>query len=238
MSSREPRTPRHPDNPWSRLVFGVSLLAIGLIFWLDRIDRLDAGDYLRWWPLVIVAFGVAYLAQRRWVAAAISIVIGIAFLPELPFLPHFRLGELFGLWPLLISAGGATLIRQALHPEAKDAPGAGGFRAFALMGGGERTVSSDNFVGGDSIVVMGASEINLSHASITGTAVIDVLAFWGGIEIRIPRGWRVESHVLELLGGFTDKTIPPVADDAPRLIIRGASIMSGIEVRHPKEVLP
>jgi hypothetical protein len=236
MSSRRPRTP-HQENPWGRLVFGVSLLAAGLIFWLDRLDRLRARDYLRWWPLVIVAFGLTYLIQRRWIAAAINIVIGLAFLPEVPFLPEFRLGQILGLWPLLISAGGVTLIRQALHPEAKDAPGAGGFHAFALMGGGERTISSDNFVGGDSVVVMGASEINLTNATITGEAVIDVVAFWGGIEIRVPRGWRVENRVLEILGGFSDKTIPPVADDAPRLVIRGASIMSGIEVRHPKEVV-
>ena len=53
---------------------------------------------------------------------------------------------------------------------------------------------------------MGGCEINLGDAKITSEAVIDVLAFWGGIEIRVPRGWRIENHVLAILGGVVDKT--------------------------------
>jgi len=47
--------------------------------------------------------------------------------------------------------------------------------------------------------------INLSAAKITEEAVIDVLAFWGGIEIRVPRGWDVENNVTAILAVSSTK---------------------------------
>jgi hypothetical protein len=232
---RRVRGVRRDANPWSRLVLGATILAFGLIFWLDQIGRLNARDYLPWWPLILIAGGLSLLTRRRWIAATVDIVIGVIFLPSLPFLPHFRLGEILDLWPLLITAAGVTLIAQALRPVAKDARGAASFRAFAFMGGSGRSIGSSHFVGGDAVVVMGACEINLMAASINGEALIDVLAFWGGIEIRVPRGWRIENRVTEMLGAFANNTTPPVSDDAPRLVIRGSTIMSGIEVTNPRE---
>ena len=227
---------RDRDNPWGRLVGGLTLLAVGTIFWLDHLGRLDASDYYRWWPLVLIAIGVAHLPQRRWIVATIYVVIGLALLPPLPFLPHLRLGQILGLWPLLISAGGLSLVMLALRPEAKDAPDSGAFNAFAWMGGSGRTIAAENFVGGDAVAVMGGCEIDLRNAKLQSDAVIDAVSFWGGIEIIVPRGWRIETQVTALLGGIANRT-EPVAD-GPLLTIRGAAIMGGIEVRHPKGVTP
>lgn len=227
---------RNRENPWGRLVGGLTILAVGVIFWLDHLGRIDAHDYFRWWPLFFIAFGAAHLPQRRWIAATIYIVIGLALLPPIPFLPHLRLGEILGLWPLLISAGGLTLLMLALRPSAKDVPDSGAFNAFAWMGGSGRTIAAENFVGGDAVAVMGGCEIDLRNAKLQSDAVIDALSFWGGIEIIVPRGWRVETRATALLGGISVRT-EPVAD-GPRLLIRGAAIMGGVEVRHPKEVTP
>ena len=61
--------------------------------------------------------------------------------------------------------------------------------------------------------------------------MIDVLAMWGGIDIRIPRGWRVVSKVAPIIGSFEDRT-DRAGQDAPRVVIRGSAIMGGIEVRN------
>ncbi|HKO55702.1 MAG TPA: DUF5668 domain-containing protein [Thermoanaerobaculia bacterium] len=225
---------RQRDNPWARLVGGLAILAVGVLFWLDHLGRIDAHDYFPWWPLFLIAIGIAHLPQRRWIAAAVYIVLGLAFLPPLPFVPHIRIGEILALWPLLISAGGITLVAQALRPAAKDASGSGAFRAFAWMGGSGRTIAAENFVGGDAVAVMGGCEIDLTNARLEGEAVIDALSFWGGIEIIVPRTWRTEVHVTALLGGMSNRTEPVV--DGPRLIVRGSAIMGGIEVRNPKVV--
>jgi len=230
------REARKRDNPWIRVVVGLAILAFGLIAWLDHLGRIDGDEFLRWWAVILLAIGAAHLINKQWVGAIIWFVLGLAFMPPLPWLPSFHLSQLIGLWPLLISAGGVTLIWQALNPGAKDLANGGSFRAFAWMGGSARTINAANFVGGDAIVVMGAAEVNLVNAKIASVAVVDVLAFWGGIEIRVPKDWIVENHVTPLLGGFSNRTTNPTSGDGPRLIVRGASIMSGIEVRNAKEV--
>src|ERR1700686_7159 len=72
------------ENPWARLVVGLAILAVGVVAWLDRLGRIDAGDFLEWWALILIALGLAHLPQRRWVAAGIYFVLGIIFLPPLP----------------------------------------------------------------------------------------------------------------------------------------------------------
>jgi hypothetical protein len=222
------------ENPWARLVWGCAIVVAGIIGWLDHTGQLNASDYVQWWPLILIALGVAHLPQRQWIAAVVWIVLGILFLPPLPFLPHVHLSMILGIWPLLISMAGVTLIRQALQPTVTDSSNANAFHSVAVMGGVGRTVASNDFVGGDAVAVMGGCEINLGAAKIANEAVIDVLAFWGGIEIHVPRGWRIENHVVAILGGIVDKTEGHVPAGAPTLIIRGSAIMGGVEVRHPK----
>jgi len=231
---RRRRARERRDNPWARLVWGCAILAAGIIGWLDHTGQLNASDYFRWWPLILIALGLAHLPQRQWVSTIVLCVIGILFLPELPFLPHIHLSMILGVWPLLISAGGVTLIRQSLGPQAQGARRDNSFHSVAVMGGVGRSMASSDFVGGDAVAVMGGCEINLGNAKIASEAVIDVLAFWGGIDIKVPRGWRIENHVVAILGGVTDKTDGNAPAGAPTLILRGSAIMGGVEIKHPK----
>ena len=225
-------------DPWTRLIVGIALVVFGAVVWLDRMGKINGQDYVQWWPLIFLAFGFSCLLQRRWIAGAINFAIASMFLPDIAFVPHLHLEtfyRLLGVWPLLITAAGFTLVSQALRPLAKDAPGAAGFRSFTMMGGSARRLNTPRFVGGDTVVVMGHSLIDLSKAVAASEAAIDVLVFWGGVEIIVPRGWRVESRVTPILAGYSDRTSPPIGEDAPRLIIRGSAIMGGIEVKNPKE---
>lgn len=221
------------ENPWARLMTGLAVLSFGVILWLDHLHQVNASDYLRWWPILLIGSGIANLYDRRWLGAAILIVMGIAFLPHIPFFPHLRVSQILALTPLLISVGGITLVMQALRPATRD-PKAALFRAIAVMGGSGRVIGSSEVVAGDAIAVMGGCEIDFTAATGVREATVDVLVFWGGVEIKVPRGWKVESHVAAILGAFVNRTSAP-APDAPRLVVRGSVIMGGLEVRNPKE---
>jgi hypothetical protein len=215
------------DPPLPRLVFGLAVLAAGVVFWLDHIGRIDASDYYEWWPLALVALGLAQLPYRKWIAAAWWLLVGTYFLLPLLGIPRYHLGQILGLWPLLISAGGVTLIVHALRP------GERSFSAVAVMAGNVRRVGGQ-FKGGEAVGVMGGCDLDFTAATINGEAILDVLAFWGGIGVRVPRGWNVVNRVTPILGGFDDRTAHG-PDGAPRLIIRGSAIMGGVDVRNPKE---
>lgn len=218
------------DSPWGRFAFGAILLTVGTVFWLDRIGRLEARQWIPWWPLALIVMGLAHVPQRRWGAAAVWISIGVIFLMPVLGLAHFGPWRILGLWPLLISAGGVTLILQALRPSV---PAANRFHAIAVMGGNVRAIGSQEFYGGEAVAVMGGVDIDLTAARLhQGEAVIDVLAFWGGVGIRVPAGWKVVNRIAEILGGYDDKTVAPTDPNAPRLVIRGSVIMGGIEVKN------
>ena len=221
-----PEVPR--ENPWTRLVIGIFIVVTGLVMWWDRIGKIDADDYKPYWPVGLIAIGLAHLPRRQWVGAVIWSAIGVYLLAPVVGLPTFNLWRLFGLWPLLIAIGGVTLMAQALKQERRD------FTATAVMGGNERRVRSLNFAGGDVVAVMGGCEINLTDSTFTGEAVVDVLAFWGGIELTVPRNWNVTTKVAALLGGVTNTTTPAPAG-SPHLIIRGSAIMGGVEVKNAAE---
>jgi hypothetical protein len=53
-------------------------------------------------------------------------------------------------------------------------------------------------------------EIDLRKANLTGTAYLDVVAFWGGIEIKVPPTWTVDARVVALMGAFENKVDSPV----------------------------
>jgi len=231
MNSNSKRTRKQSDI-WMQLAWGALLLTVGLIFWLDRIDRLDARDYVEYWPVAVIVIGLAHLPQRRWFGAAVWTGIGALFLMRELGLSTIPFWRLIGLWPLLISMGGVALIRQALRPK----PPGTMFSAAAVMAGNVLHVGSQEFAGADLVAVMGGCDVDLSSARTSrGEIEIHALAFWGGIDIRVPRGWRVESHVAEILGGFEDKTVA-AGENAPTLIVRGSAIMGGIEVKNSAEV--
>src|SRR5712692_3171850 len=123
---RRARRSEH-DNPWARFVVGLSILAAGVIAWLVHLHRLHSWDYLQWWRLALIALGLAHLPRRRWIAAVVYVLLGITFLPRLSYFPRFSLQYVVGVWPLLISAAGVTLVMQVLRPTAKDAAGSGAF---------------------------------------------------------------------------------------------------------------
>ena len=105
--------------------------------------------------------------------------------------------------------------------------------AFVVMGGITRRLNTQNFKGGTVAAVMGGAKIDLRTASIAqGEAVIDVLAFWGGIEIKVPDDWIIVPQIFPFMGGFDDRTGSRPPGLRKRLVVRGLAFMGGVEVKH------
>ena len=105
---------------------------------------------------------------------------------------------------------------------------------FALMGGGDRVVRSQNFRGGSVTAIMGGFEIDLRGARIAGdSATVDIFTLWGGVEMRVPDDWSVVIQGLPILGAFTN-TARGNPGEAPRktLIVKGAALMGGVEIKN------
>jgi hypothetical protein len=233
----ETRRDLGPVSP--RLIFGLAIMAWGLVLTLDNFGLIDAGRYWKLWPLLLIAVGLARLAESVRtgfrMSGGILVVVGLALL-----LHTLDIVKLRQIWPLILFAIGGGIVWKALGPRGG---GAGTdlspavdrshrLDAFTFMGGIERGTNSQAFEGGTAMAVMGGCEIDLRHTSLVGgRAVFDTFAMWGGVEIRVPEDWAVESHVVPLLGGFEDKTRQPI-DAKQRLVITGIAIMGGVGVKN------
>ena len=103
-----------------------------------------------------------------------------------------------------------------------------------IFGGGERTISSDNFKGGKFTAVFGGSTIDFLDAKLaTGTNVIDVFMVFGGVKFVIPSHWDVKVDVVSIFGGFSDKrrNVSVKSDSESMLVIKGIAIFGGGEMK-------
>lgn len=218
-----------------QLVIGVVVILLGVLFTLDNLDLVDASRVIRYWPALLVFYGISKLADtqnlpgRVW--GSIAILAGSFMLLDRIGLLTFRIHD---WWPLvLIGVGGSMLLRSmSRHAPASDsaAPSDETVSLFAFLGGFERTNGSQNFRGGDITSVMGGCEIDLRRASMDREAVIDIFALWGGVSIKVPEDWRISVQGFPIMGAIEDKTHPPKGGSSKLLIVKGYAIMGGAEI--------
>ncbi len=218
-----------------QIVLGIITIFVGTVFLLDNMDILHARDFLRYWAALLVIYGIVKISQPSGtpgrVFGLILAFVGAGMLADKLDLFYFRVWD---YWPLiLILLGGSLLWRGSQRKAASDAGAASStnsvINGFTMLGGLTRNSNSQNFKGGELTTIMGGCEIDLRHAKIQGEAVFEMLAFWGGIDLKIPEDWTVVNQITPLLGGVEDKTRPP-KETTQRLVLRGHAIMGGIEV--------
>ena len=229
--------PRAGFRITSQLVFGASIAVLGLLFTLDNLNVLRAREFLQFWPLALVAIGLAHLSQAK--SAAGMVGGGIWILAGVVLLGN-RLGffhvHLWNLWPLILVLVGARIVWQTM--DTNRATDAGDTSAtvssIAVMGGFERRITSREFRGGEVTAFMGGGKLDLRDAMPAGgRAVINIFAMMGGFEILVPETWRVISEVTPFMGGIEDKSRTSASPDAPTLVLRGFVMMGGVTLRNP-----
>lgn len=220
-----------------RLIIGLGILAIGVLWTLDNLDVLESEPITRWWPLVLVVIGLVQLLDRKSNISrggpAVLIIVGSVLLLRSLDVGDFSIGDLI---PLGIALLGAKLIWDAIAR--KRAGGAvsdpdSTVNAFAMMAGLRYQNVSQQFRGGDASAIMGGVELDLTQAHVSGNEapVIDAFAMWGGVEIKVPGNWKVVANVLPLMGSFEDNSRHN-GEPGPTLTVRGTAIMGGIEVKN------
>jgi predicted membrane protein len=223
-----------------QLVLGLLVIGVGLLFLLDNLDLLRAREYLRYWPVLLVLFGLSKMIQPsgtpgRFAGLLFTVAGGLLLLDKF----HVLEIHLWDFWPIvLVFVGGSMIWRASSRSKqengiSRPTDSASTLNGFAFIGGLRRNSNAQDFRGGELTAIMGGCEVDLRQASIgKEDAVLDVLAFWGGIEISVPEDWSVVIQGTPLLGGFDDKTRAPKGGSEKRLVIKGFAIMGGVEVKN------
>ncbi len=226
-----------PVIPSSRLVLGTIIIILGVLFTLDNLGIIEVGNYVKFWPLAVIAFGMAIMLESSKAAGrfagGVVILAGVLILLNNIGIIRFRIWD---FWPIILILLGISIIwrgyERARYADA-DVDPSSTVSAIAILGGVERTCNSLNFRGGEITAIMGGCEIDLRQADMQGEeAVVHTFAMWGGIELRVPEDWTVTVQAFPILGGFEQKTRAPLEGPRKHLIIKGFAIMGGVEIHN------
>jgi predicted membrane protein len=255
-------------RPSDRLVIGLLLVALGVMFLLDTTNALGpevavVGTY---WPALLIAWALWGMVGRGLalrLGFLLVLLVGVIFLLSNLGVWEWGIGE---LWPLLLVMVGLLLLfgnrlgrrrrrrwrrnhsnvasevvdavrARRAESQSRNAGSGGGpsldFRASHVFGGGKEQVPSQDFQGGEVSAIFGGMELDLRDAGLAEDgAVLDLTVVCGGIELRVPRDWKLNVQVTTLFGGVDNKRSEPrPAEATGELTITGSVVCGGVEIK-------
>ena len=103
-------------------------------------------------------------------------------------------------------------------------------RLVAIQNGVAIKSRAQAFRGGSMFSCFGGIAVDLREAQLAPNAHLEVGSLFGGIAIRVPPEWNVESSVKAIAGGVTVAVPEPRPADAPTLRIDGFAAFGGVAV--------
>jgi hypothetical protein len=221
-----------------RMIIGLAIVFFGVALLIGNIEPYLGRDIWRWWPVLMILFGLRVLFQpaeyRQNLTGGIITLVGVLLLLSNLDIIALRWGF---IWPIAIVLIGLAVVYRSIG-RGRPALSRDFVNLTLIFGGGEFHYDSPNFRGGKATAIMGGGTIDLRDAKpAADEIVIDAMTIMGGLEIRVPVGWRVILEGTPILGGMENKTVAREPESgAPgtekRLIVRGMTIMGGLEVKN------
>jgi hypothetical protein len=101
----------------TKLVFGLTVIAVGLILMVDSLHLYDGWHLLVWWPLALAALGIAHLVRDGFLSLGGHIWLGFSVAG---FIQQFGpWGLLERWWPTFLIWGGIIVALRAIFPQPK-----------------------------------------------------------------------------------------------------------------------
>jgi hypothetical protein len=205
-----------------RLVLGVLIIGLGILFTLDKLGYVDAGSLWQYWPVVLIAVGLGRVLQPRTCHGrgfgVVLIVVGAWIL-------LFNVGviqqDVWNYWPILLVLLGISMVFRAvggpggwprgwrahsptLGREETVAPGA---QPAAAAGQGSATTPADDASATvDCFALLGASRRSSVSQDFRGGSLTAIM---GGCELDLRqasiRGGQATIDTFAMWGGIEIK---------------------------------
>lgn len=102
-----------------------------------------------------------------------------------------------------------------------------------IFSGSKKRIISKNFKGGETVNIMGGTELNFIQADINGKIPFESVNIMGGTKLIIPSNWGLQSEVVSIFGGVDDKRITSNEPGNPdkTIVLTGVNVFGGIEIK-------
>lgn len=184
------------------MFWGILLIVVGILFLGRNMNWWDFSIFFDgWWTLFLIVPSIISLVRREGVASSFLILaLGVLML-----LASQNVIEWSMIWkifvPLIIIVVGLSIIfgnRRVCKPKANAKEYVAIFSGVDEMIG---KIESDFKV----TSVFGGVELDMRDVKLGQDLVIDCFTLFGGIDIRLPQGVKVEINGLPIFGGVESK---------------------------------
>lgn len=227
--------------PGGTILLGGILILAGALVLLGNLNvfsfRFRIGD---WWPLILIVLGAIHLLDSRNIfdfSGLFLLLLGGIFLAA--ELDVMRWGDIWRWWPAVLILLGVSILFRGKPAMLPGSAGGSAPRDEArlhvnnILAGSDRRVTSREFKGGDISNILGGVEIDLLEARLApGDWLLTVSSVLGGVDIRLPRDWRLEVQPTTMLGGVDDHTRQQPDATGGKLVIKASALLGGVEIKN------
>ena len=201
---------------------GLILIVIGGAFLITRYYNMSLGEVLReYWPVLLIIFGLMILLKPR---------------KQVNYNDKFE--------HKLFDEADNEKFKQTFHKSKYDEKKDKDFvdnsseiiNESIVFNHIDRRIYTPNFKGGKVTAVFGGADIDLRNAKLAeGRQVLNIEVVFGGINIYVPRDWKVVISVTSIFGAFDDQRRPAsdaTQDDSKVLEIKGSVVFGGGDLKN------
>ena len=221
----------------SSILWGIVLVAIGVIFALNAFNITDVDVFFDgWWTLfIIVPCAIGLFTEREKTGNIIGVAIGVFLLLCCQDILSFSV-----LWKLLVPAiiiiVGFKMVFMGMFGNKTNEivkkmklEGNNLKSGCAVFSGCDVKYDGEEFKGAELTAVFGGVDCNLKNAIIEKDCAIQVTAIFGGIDILVPDNVNVKVSSNCIFGGISNKTA--VHKDVPTIYVGGTCMFGGVEIK-------
>lgn len=223
-------------NKFSKILWGLVLIALGVIFGLNTLKITDIDIFFKgWWTLFIIVPCFIGLFQRGGKSAnIIGLIIGVALLLAAQGILSFELVTkmilpiilvIIGL-SLIFNEGIKNVVTKKINNVKKDDLET----IVATFASQERTVDNEEFKGASLDAVFGSVMLNLKNANLKNETVIKASSIFGGIDIIVPKDVNIKVKSTPIFGGV-ENIVKNNKDNKKTIYIEAFCLFGGIDIK-------
>lgn len=218
----------------SKLFFGLLFIIIGVIYGLQELKVIsDIGLSVNIiFPIIMIIIGLLLLINNHNIIfGGIVTLIGAVNLIDDWFPQVNKI-----IFPGILVIVGIEILFGSLfkkpHPKFNIVLDTDDVvNAVACLGGVEKKIVSQDFKGGKATALLGGVVLDLTEIKLTSDVVLEITAFMGGVEIKLPANLKIKSDVNGFLGGVEIKHNQTGIPAEHVLLLKGTAFMGGVEVK-------
>ena len=219
----------------SRILWGVALVALGVILGLNVMGVTDIDIFFDgWWSLFLILPGFfGLLTEKDKMGNLILLLLGVGLLLGAQDAIGYDKVWKLALIATLILIGLRMVFRGSRKKKEKRPPVTDGKRncVNAVFGAQDLDYSGREFEGLELNTVFGGIECDLRRAIFTKDVVIKTNAVFGGIDVLLPENVNVQLSSTSIFGGMEDQRRTSHVEDAITVFVEGNCVFGGVDIK-------